>query len=212
MRKREFIRKAGILSASMLAVPSLGFGNKSTNDLNDLRKKPATELDKNIHPLIAKESELSVSMKLVIGSDHAGFPLKGPLIKLLKSWNYIVKDVGSFNPDPVDFPDIALLLADEIISGRAERGIMVCGTGVGAAIACNKIQGIRAALCHDTYSAHQCVEHDNVNVLCMGAKIIGPSVAEEILDNFLKARFSTEEQFRRRVKKLDQFDMVPPKK
>jgi ribose 5-phosphate isomerase B len=212
MRKRAFRRKAGILSASMLAVPSLGFGNTSTNDLNNLRNKPATELDENIHPLIVKESELSVSMKLVIGSDHAGFPLKGPLIKLLKSWNYSVKDVGSFNPDPVDFPDIALLLADEIINGRAERGIMVCGTGVGAAIACNKIQGIRAALCHDTYSAHQCVEHDNVNVLCMGAQIIGPSVAEEILTNFLNARFSTEEQFRRRVKKLDQFDMVPPKK
>jgi ribose 5-phosphate isomerase B len=122
-----------------------------------------------------------------------------------------VKDVGSFTPDPVDFPDIALLLADEIISGRAERGIMVCGTGVGAAIACNKIQGIRAALCHDTYSAHQCVEHDNVNVLCIGAQIIGPSVAEEILTNYLNARFSTEEQFRRRVQKLDQFDMVPPK-
>jgi ribose 5-phosphate isomerase B len=122
-----------------------------------------------------------------------------------------VKDVGSFTSDPVDFPDISLLLADEIKSGRAERGIMVCGTGVGAAIACNKIQGIRAALCHDTYSAHQCVEHDNVNVLCIGAQIIGPSVAEEILTNYLNARFSTEEQFRRRVQKLDQFDMVPPK-
>jgi ribose 5-phosphate isomerase B len=134
------------------------------------------------------------------------------LVKLLQSWNYPVKDVGSFNPDPVDFPDIALLLADEIISGRAERGIMVCGTGVGAAIACNKIQGIRAALCHDTYSAHQCIEHDNVNVLCIGAQIIGPSVAEEILNNFLNAKFSTEEEFRRRVRKLDQFDLVPPRK
>jgi ribose 5-phosphate isomerase B len=120
--------------------------------------------------------------------------------------------VGSFTPDPVDFPDIALLLTDEIISGRADRGIMVCGTGVGAAIACNKIQGIRAALCHDTYSAHQCVEHDNVNVLCIGAQIIGPSVAEEILTNFLNAKFSIEEQFRRRVRKLDQLDMVQPKK
>jgi ribose 5-phosphate isomerase B len=89
---------------------------------------------------------------------------------------------------------------------------MVCGTGVGAGIACNKIQGIRAALCHDTYSAHQCVEHDNVNVLCIGAQIIGPSVAEEILTNFLNAKFSTEEQFRRRVRKLDQLDMVLPKK
>ena len=196
MRKREFIKKAGLLSASMLVVPSLGFGGKSSN----------------VKSVVTEETGSSVPMKLVIGSDHAGFPLKSPLVKLLQLWNYNVKDIGSFTPDPVDFPDIALLLAEEIISGRAERGIMVCGTGVGAAIACNKIQGIRAALCHDTFSAHQCVEHDNVNVLCIGAQIIGPSVAEEILNNFLKARFSTEEQFRRRVKKLDQLDMVSPRK
>lgn len=196
MRKREFIKKAGMLSASMLVVPSQGFGGKLSN----------------VKSVVTEEIGTSGPMKLVIGSDHAGFPLKGPLVRLLQLWNYSLKDVGSFTPDPVDFPDIALLLAEEIISGRAERGIMVCGTGVGAAIACNKIQGIRAALCHDTYSAHQCVEHDNVNVLCIGAQIIGPSVAEEILNNFLKARFSTEEQFRRRVKKLDKLDMVPPRK
>lgn len=196
MRKREFIRKAGLFSASMLVSSSWGFG-----------KKPV-----NVNLLAAEESDINVPLKLIIGSDHAGFPLKGPLIRLLQSWNYTVKDVGSFTPDPVDFPDIALLLTDEIISGRADRGIMVCGTGVGAAIACNKIQGIRAALCHDTYSAHQCVEHDNVNVLCIGAQIIGVSVAEEILTNFLNAKFSTEEQFRRRVRKLDQLDTVLPKK
>ena len=196
MRKREFIRKAGLFSASMLVSSSPGFG-----------RKPA-----NVNHVATGDSDINVSLKLIIGSDHAGFPLKGPLIKLLQTWNYVVKDVGSFTPDPVDFPDIALLLTDEIISGRADRGIMVCGTGVGAAIACNKIQGIRAALCHDTYSAHQCVEHDNVNVLCIGAQIIGPSVAEEILTNFLNAKFSTEEQFRRRVRKLDQLDTVLPKK
>jgi ribose 5-phosphate isomerase B len=211
MRKREFVKKTGILSASMLASPFLGFGEKSTNDRNILKKRAATEIYNNINPVFTRENESDVMIRLVIGSDHAGFPLKGPLLKLLQLWNYSVKDVGSFTPDPVDFPDISLLLADEIKSGRAERGIMVCGTGVGAAIACNKIQGIRAALCHDTYSAHQCVEHDNVNVLCIGAQIIGPSVAEEILTNYLNARFSTEEQFRRRVQKLDQFDMVPPK-
>jgi ribose 5-phosphate isomerase B len=211
MKKREFIKKTGILSVSMLAVPSLGFGEKLTNNLKNLKKQAAPEMNNSVNPAISNESESDVPLILVIGSDHAGFPLKGPLLKLLQSWNYSVKDVGSFNPDPVDFPDIALLLAAEIKSGRAERGIMVCGTGVGAAIACNKIQGIRAALCHDTYSAHQCVEHDNVNVLCIGAQIIGPSVAEEILTNYLNARFSTEEQFRRRVQKLDQFDMVPPK-
>jgi ribose 5-phosphate isomerase B len=211
MRKREFVKKTGILSASMLASPFLGFGEKSTNDRNILKKRAATEIYNNVNPVFTRENESDVMIRLVIGSDHAGFPLKGPLLKLLQLWNYSVKDVGSFTPDPVDFPDISLLLADEIKSGRAERGIMVCGTGVGAAIACNKIQGIRAALCHDTYSAHQCVEHDNVNVLCIGAQIIGPSVAEEILTNYLNARFSTEEQFRRRVQKLDQFDMVPPK-
>jgi ribose 5-phosphate isomerase B len=196
MEKREFMRKASVLSASMLIVPSLGYGKKSSN----------------INPVVAEKNESNVPMNLVIGSDHAGFPLKVPLIKVLQSWNYNVKDVGSFTPDPVDFPDIALLLADEIKSGRADRGIMVCGTGIGASIAGNKIQGIRAALCHDTYSAHQCVEHDNANVICIGAQIIGQSVAEEILSNFLNAKFSTEEQFRRRVQKLDQFDLVPPEK
>ena len=195
MRKREFLKKAGLLSASLMGVSSMTSGVKSSD----------------FKSVFKEESGSNVPMKLVIGSDHAGFPLKGPLIRVLQSLNYSVKDVGSFNPDPVDFPDIALLLADEIIHNRAERGIMVCGTGVGAAIACNKIQGIRAALCHDTYSAHQCVEHDNVNVLCIGAQIIGQSIAEEILTNFLNARFSTEEQFRRRVRKLDEFDLVPPR-
>lgn len=149
-------------------------------------------------------------MKLAVGGDHAGFPLKVAVVKLLQSWNHTVKDCGSFNPEPVDFPDIAMLVCDEIKSSRAERGIMVCGTGVGAAIAGNKIHGIRAALCHDTYSAHQCVEHDNVNLLCLGAQIIGPSLAEEILRTFLDARFSTEEQFRRRVRKLDEMDKAVP--
>ncbi|MFZ0282537.1 MAG: ribose 5-phosphate isomerase B [Bacteroidales bacterium] len=183
MKKREFLKKAGIISASVLTVPAFGIKQSGVDHV-----------------------------KIVIGSDHAGFPLKSPIINMLKSWGHIIKDVGSFTPDPVDFPDIALLLADEIKSGRAEKGIMVCGTGVGASIACNKIQGIRAALCHDTYSAHQCVEHDNVNVICIGAQIIGLSLAEEILSNFLNAKFSTEEQFRRRVQKLDSFDLVLPKK
>ena len=195
MQKREFIKKGVVLSTSIIAASSMGFGRTS------LKGKPDVS-----------NSESDKSMNLVIGSDHAGFPLKGTLIRLLQSWNYIIKDVGSFNPDPVDFPDIALLLADEIKSSRARLGIMVCGTGIGAAMVCNKIQGIRAALCHDTYSAHQCVEHDNANVLCMGAQIIGPSIAEEVMSNFLKAEFSTEEQFRRRVEKLNQFDLVPPDK
>ena len=117
-----------------------------------------------------------------------------------------MKDCGSYTPDPVDFPDIAAVLCREVTSGAAERGIMVCGTGVGASIAANKVKGIRAALCHDVYSAHQCVEHDNVNVICMGAWIIGIKVAEEILSAYLKAEFSTSEEFRRRVRKLGEME------
>ena len=145
--------------------------------------------------------------KLVIGSDHAGFPLKGPLVQTLQSWGHHIKDIGTFSADPVDFPDIAQKLCAEIQAGRSDRGIMVCGTGVGATIAVNKIRGMRAALCHDTYCAHQCVEHDNVNVLCMGAWIIGPKLAEEVLHAYLNARFASgDADLVRRVKKLDQMD------
>ena len=146
------------------------------------------------------------AMRLAIGSDHAGFPLKGPVIQMLKGWGHTIKDCGCYNLDPVDFPDIAMLVCDEIKSGRADRGILVCGTGIGATIAGNKVRGIRAALCHDTYSAHQCVEHDNVNLLCMGNWIIGVRIAEEVLKAFLAAKFSDNEDFRRRVRKLDQMD------
>ncbi len=111
-----------------------------------------------------------------------------------------------FTMDPVDFPDIAQLVCKEILNGKAERGIMFCGTGVGASIACNKISGIRASVCHDIYTAHQCVEHNNVQVICLGAQIIGSTVALELLDMFLKAEFSTSEEFRRRVEKLDVMD------
>lgn len=141
-------------------------------------------------------------MKIAVGGDHAGFPLKGPLIERLKAWGHEVTDHGSYTPDPVDFPDIARLVCEQIRSGEAERGLLVCGTGVGAAIAGNKYPGIRAAVCHDGYSAHQCVEHDNVNLLCIGAQIVGIKVAEEIVQTFLRAEFSIEPQFRRRVQKL----------
>jgi ribose 5-phosphate isomerase B len=145
-------------------------------------------------------------MKLVIGGDHAGFPMKGPVVELLKGWGHPVEDLGTHSPEPVDFPDIAQAVCAAIGQGRAERGVLVCGTGVGACIAGNKIPGIRAALCHDVYSAHQCVEHDDVNLLCMGAQIIGLKLAEEILRAFLVARFSTEEHFRRRVAKLAELE------
>ena len=146
------------------------------------------------------------AMKLAIGSDHAGFPMKGPVMDILRSWGHSVKDCGSYTPEPVDFPDIAAAVCDEVKNRRAERGIMVCGTGIGACIAANKVSGIRAALCHDTYSAHQCVEHDDANVLCMGAWIVGIKVAEEILRAYLGAEFSASEEFRRRVRKLGEME------
>ncbi|MDA1257640.1 MAG: ribose 5-phosphate isomerase B [Chloroflexi bacterium] len=145
-------------------------------------------------------------MRIAIGGDHAGFPMKGPVVDILRSWGHEVVDHGTNSAEPVDFPDIARLVCGDVRTGKAERGIMVCGTGVGAAIAANKIPGIRASLSHDTYSAHQGVEHDDVNVICLGAQIIGLNLAEEILKAFLDARFSTEEHFRRRVEKLGELE------
>jgi ribose 5-phosphate isomerase B len=145
-------------------------------------------------------------MRLVVGGDHAGFSLKGPLVEALRGWGHEVTDVGTHSADPVDFPDIARLLCAVLQQGHAERGIMVCGTGVGAAIAANKMPGIRAAVCHDVYSAHQCVEHDDVNVLCLGAQIVGEPLARDLLRAYLAAEFSTSEEFRRRVAKLAEME------
>lgn len=147
-----------------------------------------------------------MAMRLAVGGDHAGFPLKQPLMEALRGDGHEVTDLGAYNPAPVDFPDVARRVCDEVLQGRADRGIMVCGTGVGACVAANKISGIRAALCHDLYSAHQCVEHDDVNVLCLGAQIVGPLLAKEIIDTFLAARFLDTEEFRRRVEKLAVMD------
>jgi ribose 5-phosphate isomerase B len=145
-------------------------------------------------------------MRLVVGGDHAGFPLKGPVVETLRSWGHEVTDVGTDSTDPVDFPDIAELVCETVRKGEAERGIMVCGTGVGAAIAANKFRGIRAALCHDVYSAHQSVEHDDVNVLCIGAQIVGDKLAFDLLRAFLEAEHSPNEEFRRRVAKLAELE------
>jgi len=145
-------------------------------------------------------------MKIVVGSDHAGFPMKAELLAFLRQQGHEVTDVGSFDPRPVDFPDIARQVAEAITSGRAERGLMVCGTGVGAAIGANKMKGIRAAVCHDVHSAHQCVEHDDVNVMCIGAQIVGPWLAKDLIAAYLNAKFSSEEQYRRRVAKLAEMD------
>lgn len=145
-------------------------------------------------------------MRLVIGSDHAGWMLKGAVIDHIRRLGHEVIDVGSYDDKPVDFPDIARQVAAKVTSGEAERGIMVCGTGVGASIAANKMKGIRAAVCHDIHSAHQSVEHDDVNVMCIGAQIIGPWLAQDLVTSYLAAEFSTDEDFRRRVEKLHQMD------
>lgn len=145
-------------------------------------------------------------MRLVVGSDHAGWSLKGSLVAHIKSLGHEVVDIGSYDDNPVDFPDIARQVAAKVKSGEVNRGIMVCGTGVGASIAANKMKGIRAAVCHDVHSAHQSVEHDDVNVMCIGAKIVGAWLANDLVSAFLAAEFSTDEDFRRRVAKLHEMD------
>ena len=145
-------------------------------------------------------------MKIVIGSDHAGWALKGAVVAHIKELGHQVTDVGSHDDRPVDFPDIARALTAKVLSGEAERGIMVCGTGVGASIAANKVRGIRAAVCHDVHSAHQSVEHDDVNVMCLGAQIVGPWLANDLVGSFLAAKFEENEDYRRRVAKLHEMD------
>ncbi|NDV51399.1 MULTISPECIES: ribose 5-phosphate isomerase B [unclassified Salipiger] len=145
-------------------------------------------------------------MRLVLGSDHAGFPLKATVLDHLQRLGHEVRDVGSYDDKPVDFPEIAQAVTRAVNDGSAERGLLVCGTGVGASIAANKVKGIRAAVGHDVHSAHQCVEHDDVNVLCIGAQIVGPWLALDLIDAFLGAEFSTDEDFRRRVAMLHDMD------
>ena len=142
-------------------------------------------------------------MKIVIGGDHAGFPLKRILIPHLEEAGHDVLDVGPQDESPVDFPDMVKTLCQELLAGQAERGILCCGTGVGASMASNRIRGIRAALCHDTHCAHQSVEHDNANILCMGNWIVGEKLAIEIVDTFIRAEFIASEDHVRRIAKLE---------
>lgn len=141
-------------------------------------------------------------MRIALGADHAGFPLKEVVAQTVKASGHTVLDLGAFDATSSDYPDFALAVGRAIQEGRAERGILLCGSGVGASIAANKLQGIRAALCHDTYSAHQCVEHDDANVLCLGPRIIGPALMAELVTVFLGAQFTGEERHRRRVAKI----------
>ena len=141
-------------------------------------------------------------MTVALAGDHAGFELKQWLAKELSREGHAIVDLGAHDTAPSDYPDFALALGKAIVSGKAERGILVCGSGVGACIAANKIRGIRAGVCHDTYSGHQGVEHDDMNVLCLGARVIGPASALEIARAFLQAAFTNEERHLRRVKKV----------
>ena len=145
-------------------------------------------------------------MKIAIAADHGGFPLKQILIETVRAAGHEPLDLGTHSTESVDYPDYAKKIGKAILSGQAERGILLCGSGVGACIAANKIPGIYAGICHDTYSAHQGVEHDAMNVLCLGARIIGPEVAKELVEAFISAHFTAEERHVRRVGKVREME------
>jgi len=141
-------------------------------------------------------------MRIVIAADHAGFDLKQIIAAYLRHLGHEVIDKGTDSDEPVDYPDFAEALGKALIDGEAERGALICGSGVGASVAANKIPGIRAGLCHNTYSARQGVEHDDMNVLVLGARVIGVAMARDLVDNFLAAKFNGAERHRRRVAKI----------
>ena len=141
-------------------------------------------------------------MKIAIGGDHAGFPLKSELIPLIEELGHEVVDCGTNSCESVDYPDFSRAVGELVRDGKVDRGIVVCGSGAGATIAANKIKGVRAALAHDHYSAHQGVEHDDVNVLTMGSRVIGTAIAGEVVKAFLGAQFSGEERHVRRLNKV----------
>src|SRR6201984_54413 len=141
-------------------------------------------------------------MKVVIGSDHAGFQLKNAMGDFLRAQGNEVLDVGAFNENPSDYPDFAEAVGRAVLDGKAERGVLICGSGVGASVAANKLMGIRAGMCHDTYSAHQGVEHDDINVLVLGSRVVGVKLAEDLVKAFLAASFTNEERHKRRLAKI----------
>ncbi|MBE0670717.1 MAG: ribose 5-phosphate isomerase B [Anaerolineales bacterium] len=145
-------------------------------------------------------------MKIAVGCDHGGFPLKDVVLEAVRTAGHEVIDVGTFSADDVDFPDFVKKVGEEIQSGLAERGIIICGSGIGAAIAANKMKGIYASICHDTYSAAQGVQHDAMNVLCLGGRVIGPELVKVLVPAFLNARYlgvdKDGERFARRVNKI----------
>ena len=146
-------------------------------------------------------------MKIVIGADHAGYEMKQLVVEHLKQQGHKVADVGTHEPGkPDDYPDFALLVAKQLQSGESERGILICGSGVGVSVAANKFHGIRASVCHDHYSAKQGVEHDDMNVLVLGSRVIGPNLAVDLVDGYLESKFSGEERHVRRLNKVKSFE------
>ena len=141
-------------------------------------------------------------MRIAVGADHAGFDMKGHLVKILRTLGHDVLDLGTNSHAAVDYPDCAEAVATALSDRRADRGLLVCGSGAGVSVAANKFPGIRAAVCHDTYTAHQAVEHDDMNVLCLGARVVGAALAQDIATVFLAARFSDEERHQRRLNKV----------
>ena len=142
-------------------------------------------------------------MRIAIGADHAGFEMKRDLAACLAQGGHEVTDLGTHSTAPVDYPDIAEAVAQAIRNGQADRGVLVCGSGAGASIAACKFPGVRAAVCHDAYTARQAVEHDDLNILCLGARVIGPALARTLIDAFLAATFSGEERHMGRLAKID---------
>lgn len=141
-------------------------------------------------------------MRIAIGADHAGYELKEILKEFIPTLGHVVIDMGTTGPGSVDYPDFSRAVAEAVVQGKVERGIALCGSGVGASIAANKVPGVRSAVCHDTYSARQGVEHDDMNVLALGGRVIGVELAKELVRSFLAARFSGEEGHSRRLKKV----------
>ncbi len=141
-------------------------------------------------------------MRIAVGCDHAGFPLKAVVVEALRAAGHEPLDLGTDSTAPVDYPDYACAVGEAVQQGRADRGIVLCGSGVGAAVVANKLRGIRAGVCHDTYSARQAVEHDDMNVLALGARVVGPALAAELVRAFVDARFSGEARHARRLAKL----------
>jgi ribose 5-phosphate isomerase B len=143
-------------------------------------------------------------VRVAVAFDHRGFRLRDAILTLVRDQGHDVVDLGVDAPEPkVDYPDLAQTLGETMLAGEADRGVLVCGSGVGASVAANKLSGIRAAICHDVYSAHQGVEHDDMNVLCLGSEVVGPSLAADLVETFLRAQFGGGERYRRRLEKIE---------